>query len=106
MPDHSNLFDKLFLSTIYNVFWLPYVILTISLIANAFIWVNLDKHRTAHLSELINLHLNSEIELIENGSRSRILALQRIVDRWTIRGGTPKEEFLMDAKNYYHDDHC
>ncbi len=31
---------------------------------------------------------------------SRIPALQRIVDRWEFRGGTPREEFVRDAQAY------
>lgn len=35
--------------------------------------------------------------------QNRIQALQRIVDRWEARGGTPKKEFISDTKNYITD---
>ncbi|WP_319468446.1 diguanylate cyclase domain-containing protein [uncultured Pseudodesulfovibrio sp.] len=34
---------------------------------------------------------------------SRIPALQRIVERWEFRGGTPREEFVRDALAYQND---
>ncbi|MBU1611310.1 MAG: diguanylate cyclase [Proteobacteria bacterium] len=34
---------------------------------------------------------------------SRIPALRRIANRWSVRGGTPKEEFLADAQAYHED---
>lgn len=35
--------------------------------------------------------------------KSRVAALQRIATRWEYRGGTPKGEFLNDARSYRYD---
>ncbi len=41
--------------------------------------------------------------VIEMDLSSRIHSLQRMADRWQARGGTPKDEFLADAKAYIQD---
>ncbi len=40
---------------------------------------------------------------VEADIQRRMPAVQRIVGRWEIRGGTPKKEFLADARNYIYD---
>jgi len=67
------------------------------------IWLSLHQEREANLHELIKGEAETIRTLLHADLGARVPALQRIVDRWVIRGGTPKTEFVADAKSYIHD---
>jgi len=63
----------------------------------------LNDNELAERQKRIELETEKLTSFIESDMRSRIPALQRIVSRWEVRGGTPRDEFLMDARAYVDD---
>ncbi|MGL6280861.1 MAG: PAS domain S-box protein, partial [Microcoleaceae cyanobacterium] len=47
-------------------------------------------------SEIIKWELTTELQ-------TRVLAIERMANRWQIRGGTPQNEWLKDAESYIQD---
>ena len=66
-------------------------------------WVSLDLQRQGNLRDTIQSKAEILASLIDSDIRGRIPSLQRIVNRWEIRGGTPKSEFIADAQAFVRD---
>jgi signal transduction histidine kinase len=86
-----------------NKTWLPFQIGTILCLVVLSFWWHLDNQRNSNLRNLVDLRAEELSSYIEADIRSRIPALQRIVYRWSSRGGTSKTEFYHDANNYIED---
>lgn len=82
---------------------LPFAIAAILMALIAVMWISLDKKRDSDLRELISLNAKKDAALIGADYRARVPAINRIVDRWIAGGGTPKDEFEADLKNYIDD---
>lgn len=83
--------------------WLPALAGLLLCALAAVLWWTLALQEEANLRQRINTvaanlaaHLNADLD-------SRIQALQRIANRWEVRGGTPEYEFLHDADAYFRD---
>jgi len=59
-------------------------------------WAYLDQNRESNLRKLVKLEAESRLSEINGDMRARLPALQRMVDRWILRGGIPKDEFIAD----------
>ncbi len=57
--------------------------------------------------ETVNAIMMEEMDLIKksitDGLNSTVIALRRMAQRWEVSGGTPKEEWAADARNYISD---
>lgn len=67
------------------------------------LWSALDDERQATFRDLLKAEADIDAAIIEGDIRGRIPALQRVVHRWEVRGGTPKDEFLDDLSFYIRD---
>jgi len=67
------------------------------------LWAAMDRQREDGLRRQVQGEAESRLSLINADIRARVPALQRLVDRWAIRGGTPKAEFMADAGAYVRD---
>ncbi|AXS39514.1 ATP-binding protein [Breoghania sp. L-A4] len=67
------------------------------------LWMSFDKQSERALRELVQSEARQHAALIAADVDSRLPALQRIVNRWQVRGGTPKAEFTADAGDYIAD---
>ncbi len=83
--------------------WFPFMVGFGLLVLVAVFWVALDTKEEAERRNQVAAESVKMIGYIESDIRSRIPALQRIVDRWQARGGTPEAEFVADARAYVAD---
>lgn len=83
--------------------WLPILVGLLLGILVALVWWSLDNQRHFSLHRMVNSGATEFSSNIEGDIRARIPALQRIVGRWEARGGTPKEEFILDSLAHIED---
>ena len=74
------------------------------LIASLMLWKSIHDREQAFLEHTLSQHSQRIVEVIRHDIYKRIQAVQRLADRWQIRSGTPKNEFVADASNYVWDD--
>lgn len=86
-----------------NYKYLPLAVAAILFVLVVIMWVSLGHQREGKLHKSIQTIANSRVTVINADIRSRLPALQRIVDRWDIRGGIPKAEFIADGNAYIKD---
>lgn len=94
---------KRYLLNLSNHKWLTLIVGASLIVLVVSLWLYLDQQRKRNLHELIKVTANSRLSAINTDLRTRLPALQRIVERWSIRGGTPKSEFIADANIYMND---
>lgn len=70
---------------------------------DASLWKYLDNQRNSELHNILTSKANEYSSHIAADIRTRIPSLQRIAHRWQWRNGTPKPEFLLDAREYIND---
>lgn len=83
--------------------FLPIQVGVILCILVAILWWHLDSQRDKNLRNLIDIRVNELSSILKADIRSRVPSLQRIAQRWSARGGTPKAEFLQDINAYLKD---
>lgn len=62
-------------------------------------WISMQSEKLQQ-EMMIQRHANLLSDYIKADMRSRLPALERIVQRWIIRKGTPKKEFIEDTQHY------
>ncbi|WP_420588616.1 diguanylate cyclase domain-containing protein [Bacterioplanoides sp.] len=81
--------------------WLAGILLT----AMSFVlWFSVYQREQAFLEHTLQQHSERIVVAIRHDINKRIQAVQRLADRWQLRGGTPRPEFYADATNYVIDD--
>jgi signal transduction histidine kinase len=73
-------------------------------ILSAVLWLMVLEREKRHIEQLTVIELNSLENTLQEAIKTQIEALQRLTSRWEVRGGTPWEEWRVDAANYI-DDH-
>jgi len=91
------------LSSRQNEVIVPVFVCIVFSVMVAAMWMSFDRQRDANLREALKFEAELRASLIDGDIRTRLLALKRIVDRWEVRGGTPKIEFLTDLDAYIRD---
>ncbi|WP_031482865.1 sensor domain-containing diguanylate cyclase [Maridesulfovibrio frigidus] len=86
-----------------NTTWLPVFIGILLFTLTLVFWWTLREADRADTRNLVKQHADKLSADIQADLRSRIPALQRIVDRWEFNEGTSKASFLDDAGHYIHD---
>lgn len=82
----------------------PVIAALVTLLAFAFIWNDIRQHEQELFNSRIKKEADSVSDIITFDLNKRVQAVQRLADRWQVRGGTPKKEFYADAGNYIKDD--
>ncbi len=82
---------------------LPFFILSISLSATWYFFEEIRDREIRYIGSLTSESADATQSKLMANLDSRILALNRMADRWRIRGGYPKTEWVQDAKNYVAD---
>ncbi len=67
------------------------------------LWSSLEARERTDLGDKVRAEAEDRATHVGTDLSNRVLALQRMVDRWVIRGSTPKEEFLADAGSFLED---
>ncbi|MCP4149304.1 MAG: diguanylate cyclase [bacterium] len=83
--------------------WLPVLVGSLLFSLVVVLWWTMDGQEHSEQHERIKTEAHKLAAYIEADMRGRIPSLQRIVNRWVIRGGTPKNEFISDAQAYVSD---
>ena len=86
--------DKLLL------WWLPAFIAIIGSIASFYCWTLLDNREHEYIRQTIRSDVSSLADKSARLMKERVFSLQRIADRWIMRGGMPKDEWLADMNNH------
>ncbi|MDJ0705263.1 MAG: PAS domain-containing protein [Leptolyngbyaceae cyanobacterium MO_188.B28] len=83
--------------------WLP-VLFSIGVSAIAvFMWKALEVQDRRQIERKIEFASVGVQQEISTQLQNRILAMERMADRWETQGGTPKADWYSDAKNYIAD---
>ena len=83
---------------------LPWMVGTLLTLASFWLWHNVHQHEQAFLEHTLQQHSERIVEAVRHDISKRIQAVQRLADRWQLRGGVPRKEFTADASNYVRDD--
>jgi PAS domain S-box-containing protein len=96
-------FSTLDRRTIWQRLWLPGTVGLSSAIVSAILWQSLLNHEQAQLKHKVEIATTNIQEAIETQLESRIQSLDRMANRWQVRGGTPQAEWQVDAERYVQD---
>lgn len=83
--------------------WLPLLVGTLLSVLVVLLGWHLKENQSDSIKTLTHERAVNFMDDIKRDLDSRVPALQRIVNRWEIRGGTPKREFESDANYYVRD---
>ncbi|MBI9113047.1 diguanylate cyclase [Maridesulfovibrio ferrireducens] len=86
-----------------NTIWLPILIGVLIFSLVVIFWWTLREEDLSNQHNLVMQYTEKLSANIQADIRSRIPALQRIVNRWEFSGGTPEASFINDAVNYIND---
>jgi len=86
--------DKLLL------WWLPVAVAIIGCIASFYCWRWLNNREREFVRHVAHSDVNGVADKSARLMNERIFALQRAAERWIMRDGTPKEEWLADMRNH------
>jgi diguanylate cyclase (GGDEF)-like protein/PAS domain S-box-containing protein len=90
--------------TTANSKYFPVLTGILLLIIVAGLWKALENQEEANRYKAVETEAQKVAEIINIDLQNRIKSLQRIVKRWEIRGGTPKQEFINDTQAFIIDD--
>lgn len=82
---------------------LPILVGIFVLILALIIWHNLVQEDERYIQKIVQQQAISIRKELSSELNSRIIALQRMGQRWEVRGGTPYPEWKIDATNYVED---
>ena len=80
--------------------WLPVLVGGLLCTLVALLWWTLNEREQTNLHSKIEAEAEYLVTHIDADLRNRIPTLQRMARRWEMRGATPKEEFISDARAY------
>lgn len=83
--------------------WVPLLFGSSIALVTLVVWQGLVTQDRADVNRLLSTHAGSIQRAIQRDFEIRIPDLQRMADRWVMKGGTPKPEWEADAKNYLKD---
>ena len=83
--------------------WVPLLFGSSIALVTLVVWQGLVTQDRAAVNRLLSTHAGGIQRAIQRDFEIRIPELQRMADRWVMRGGTPKPEWEDDAKNYLKD---
>ncbi len=86
-----------------NQRWFPFIMGIILFASISIFSWNMGKRESSNLEHRIELEAKEMATLLDADMRARIPSLQRMVNRWQIRNGISKEEFVRDASSYIED---
>ncbi|WP_254173713.1 PAS domain S-box protein [Planktothrix pseudagardhii] len=94
-----NIFNKI----LNKIGWIPLLTGTGISAATLLLWSSLITQERHQIQQLLHQEAVTVELIIYNQITSRIQGLERMVVRWEVRGGIPKNEWESDAKNYFED---
>ena len=84
--------------------WLPILVGVGISTATLFVWQALIDQERTQIEQMIQLESSNVNNVVAAQLKTRMNALQRMANRWEIRGGTPKREWEFDAQSDVSDD--
>lgn len=88
---------------IWQRLWLPALVGLSGAIGSVMLWRSLLIHEQVYLERKVELAATTIQETVKTQLEMRVLALDRMANRWEIRGGTPQQEWQADAERYAKD---
>jgi PAS domain S-box-containing protein len=67
------------------------------------VYVQLESQRYNQIMSVLEEDGQQAKRIIESNVNNSIIALRRMGERWEVRGGTPKQEWMQDAQHYVRD---
>ncbi|SDL29961.1 diguanylate cyclase (GGDEF) domain-containing protein [Maridesulfovibrio ferrireducens] len=86
-----------------NTLWLPILIGVLLFSLVLVFWWTLREEDLSNQHNMVMQYTEKLSANIQADIRSRVPALQRIVNRWEFSGGTPEASFINDAGHYIND---
>lgn len=83
--------------------WLPVLAGASLCILTIVVFWTIEKREEINRHGAVTAESRRVLDLLKLDMTNRIQSLRRIVNRWEIRGGMPKEEFESDARSYIAD---
>ncbi len=87
----------------WQTLWLSLLVGFLVSIITLLLWRSLINQQSADIQQQVELTTRSTSELISQQVETRIQALTRMAERYSVRDGTPIAEWEADAKNYVED---
>jgi PAS domain S-box-containing protein len=85
-------------------YWLSFLVALILLTVTIFLWRSLRAQESEYVQKTVSVEAESIEKNVELEMRERLLALQRMADRWAKEpDGTSRAAWNNDAQNYYSD---
>jgi PAS domain S-box-containing protein len=83
--------------------WRPVLVGITVVIITVFLWQGLKQQEQVQIDRNIKFAASSTSQEITTQIHTRILALERMAQRWELQKGTPQAEWEADAINYWQD---
>jgi hypothetical protein len=83
--------------------WRPVLVSITVVIITVFLWQGLKQQEQVQIDRNIKFAASSTSQEITTQIHTRILALERMGQRWELQKGTPQAEWEADAINYWQD---
>lgn len=83
--------------------WLPIPVGIAGITVSIVLWQAISAHEARQLHIQTERARHDLQQMISNGLAVRGRALERMAERWALRGGTPRAEWEADARAYYED---
>ncbi len=81
----------------------PLLVVVSGLTVTAFLWQVIYYQERGNLERTTMIEADNLRNAFVSELRTRVLALERMADRWEVRKGTPREEWNKDATRYVND---
>jgi sensor domain CHASE-containing protein len=85
--------------------WLPFIVGMVATFAIGVVWQQLNAQQNAYVGDMVLHEVNTMERSITQELTERVQALQRMVNRWEVSGGTPLPLWQADAERQMGDLH-
>lgn len=99
----TQMWHRMRLDQINLIYRLPILVAVAGITITVCLWQAIVAQERASIEAATRIESENVKTLIENEISTRVLALERMAERWASRDGTPRVEWERDAKRYIND---